>query len=159
MSLPVRTHRLLAICISILLVSLSAATLAFTTTHAGPGCTHAQGRLFNAVAGVGPGRMIGTISGDYFIDPSSGATAPDDTGVLFLWGTSHIDGEGGTIYFREYAALDLNEQQGLNGGVLVIVTGGTGQWENASGHLALSGYFHTAESTGVWDYQGEVCVP
>ena len=59
----------------------------------------------------------------------------------------------------EYAAVDFDEQLGPNGGVLVTITGGTGKWENASGHLALSGYFHTDQGTGEWDYQGEVCTP
>ena len=64
----------------------------------------------------------------------------------------------GTLYFQEYAALDFSEQQGTNGAVLVHVIGGTGAWDGATGYITLSGYFHT-ESTGQWDYQGEVCLP
>jgi hypothetical protein len=130
-------------------------------------CTHAQGRLFNAAEEGSPGRVIGTISGDYWIDFSdpgnSGTTnapfSPDGTDVFLTWAPSYVEGPRGTIFLMEYGALDFAEQAGPNGGVLVIVTGGTGQWEGASGHLALSGYFHTDEGTGVWDYQGEVCRP
>jgi hypothetical protein len=144
---------------SMLLLAASLATLAFNPSKANSGCSHAQGRLFNAVAGEVPGRMIGTISGDYWIDSFVGSYDPDGTPVAFVWVTSHVDGKGGTINFNEYAAIDYDEQDGPNGAVLLFVTGGTGRWENASGHITLSGFFHTDESTGKWDYQGEVCVP
>lgn len=159
MTFPQRTRKSFALWGAALLIILSIATLSFTAYAQSPRCSHAQGRLFNAVAEGEPGRMIGTISGDYRIESFNGTSVPDDSPVTFIWASSHVDGTRGTINFREYAAIDFTEQNGPNGAVLLLVTGGTGQWENASGHIALSGYFHTDESTGRWDYQGEVCVP
>lgn len=152
-----RTLSVLAI--SLLAVAASAAVLGFNSWKSEGGCSHAQGRLYNAILGEEHGRMMGTITGDYWITSFDGRFDPDGTPVVFGWATSHVDGDRGTINFNEYSAIDFNEQVGTNGAVLLLITGGTGQWENASGHIVLSGYFHTDESTGVWDYQGEVCVP
>ena len=146
---------------SFLVSTVLLSALGFASVEAQGGCTHAQGRLFNAVGGVGPGRMIGTIAGDYFIDTEFPfpSYSPDDTDVLFSWIASHVDGDRGSIFFTEYSALDFSEQAGPNGAVLLLVTGGTGRWEGARGHIALSGFFHTDEQAGEWDYQGQVCVP
>jgi len=84
---------------------------------------------------------------------------PDESEVMFNSGSSLVEGKRGTITFKEYAALDSAEQERTNGAVLLVITGGTGQWESASGHIALSGYFHTIPSNGQWDYQGEICLP
>lgn len=155
MAVPVRTRKVVIFGGAALLIVLSVATLAFTASAQGPSCTHAQGRLFNTV----PGRMIGTISGVYTIDSFDASYSADGGPVFFQIATSHVEGQNGTINFKEYSAIDFSEEQGLNGAVLLVVTGGTGKWENASGHIALSGFFHLSESTGEWDYQGDVCVP
>lgn len=123
------------------------------------GCTHAQGRLFNAVADEEHGKIIGTITGDYWIDSISPGYYPENTPVVFIMATSHVDGGRGTITFSGYGAIDFSEQAGPKGAVLLFVTGGRGQWENATGHITLSGCLHLDESTDSWDYQGEVCVP
>ena len=83
---------------------------------------------------------------------------PDGSDVIFNSGSSVVEGKHGSINFQEYAALDLASQQGTNGAVLLVVTGGTGRWEGASGHLALSGYFHGDPFGGQWEYEGEVCL-
>ncbi len=149
------TRKSIAVCAAILLIALSVASIASTSANVPPGCSHVQGRLFNGT----PGRMIGTISGDYLYDTDAGLYIPDDTGVWFMSSTSHVEGTEGTIFFNEYSAVDTDEYDGTNGAVLALVTGGTGRWENASGHVVFSGYFHMNTWTGVWDYQGEVCFP
>jgi hypothetical protein len=106
--------------------------------------------------------MIGTIAGDYVYEVYSGDYRLDEfpAGVMFNWGSSRIEGQRGTIYFDEFTAIDNDEQQGPNGAVLLYVSGGTGQWENATGHIALSGFWHMGPPwDGKWDYQGEVCIP
>jgi hypothetical protein len=129
-------------------------TLAFTTANHIPGCNHVQGRI------VDPGRMIGTISGRYvYVGDNYQEWDPDDTEVVFNSGNSFVEGSKGTITFQEYAALDFSEYVGTNGAVLMVVTGGTGRWEGATGHIILSGYFHLDTFQGEWKYQGEVCVP
>ena len=155
-----RKHNIPRHLVPLLLISAALATLAFTVTGNRPGCTHAQGRLFNATELGGPGRMIGTISGTYWYDITTYEEWDiDDTDVIFNSGSSLVEGKRGTITFKEYAALDTAEQEGFNGAVLLVVTGGTGKWQDASGHIALSGYFHGDTTEGKWDYQGEICVP
>ncbi len=156
MALPSRTRRTIVFGGGALLIILSVATLAFTASADGPECTHAQGRLFNV-----PGRMIGTISGDYKITGplDQGTEAGDGSGIMFLWTTSQVDSKQGTIFFREYSALDFSEEEGPNGAVLLVADGGTGKWQDARGHITLSGFFHLGEMVGEWTYTGEVCVP
>jgi hypothetical protein len=145
----------------LLVLAGSLATLALASPPTKPKCTHAQGRLFNALPNEDHGRMIGTIAGDYFIDTvfPFNSHDPDDSDVLFIWLDSHVEGTRGAVFFREYSAVDLGEQLNTNGAVLSTIVRGTGQWENATGHIALSGFFHTDEGTGEWDYQGEICTP
>jgi len=160
MKIHFRSRKHVVLIISILLIFLSITILAFTTANLAPGCKKVQGRLYNAIAGEGPGRVIGTLKGEYWINLPGEFIDPDETSVVFGYGgPSYIEGKHGRIYFNEYAAIDYEEQIGTNGAVLWFVTGGTGKWENASGYITLSGYYHTNEMTGVWDYQGEVCSP
>jgi hypothetical protein len=105
--------------------------------------------------------MTGTISGTYWYDVNSYREwDPEDASrVVFNSGSSIVEGKKGTIAFQEYAALDYAELESFNGAVLLVVTGGTGRWDGASGHIALSGFFHPESFEGEWDYQGEICVP
>ena len=122
-----------------------------------PGCNHVNGRLYNAPPGTDlPGRMVGGISGDYYFE---GATIEDREQVTLTFGTSHVDGRNGTLTMSENSVLDFAETQGYNGASLVVITGGTGEWEGASGHIILSGYFHVDDFIGQWDYQGDLCIP
>ena len=156
----VRRYPARVLLLSLLVLSALAATLAFRGWNPTTACTHAQGRLFNATELGGPGRMIGTVTGTYWYDGSTyDQWDPDGSDVIFNSGASTVEGKHGTIAFQEYAALDLAEQERTNGAVLLVVTGGTGKWDGASGHLTLSGYFHTDTFEGVWDYQGEICTP
>jgi hypothetical protein len=157
---PSPVHRIRVLLVSLLLIGAASATLAFNGSSHGPGCMHAQGRLFNATQLGGTGRMIGTISGLYSYDGSTYQEwDPDGSDVIFNSGSSVVEGEHGSVTFQEYAALDKASGQSTNGAVLLVATGGTGRWEGASGHLALSGYFHGDPFGGQWDYEGEVCLP
>ncbi len=162
MSFALRTRKSIAICAAILLAALSVASLAFTTANVPSSCRHVQGRLANGV----PGRMMGTINEAYMYAPGGWGTVEGyepkegDGLVAISRGPSQVETDGGTLYLLEYSVLDWAEQAGTNGAVLTIVVGGTGEWENATGHITYSGYFHSAGGgTGLWDYQGEVCLP
>jgi hypothetical protein len=112
-----------------------------------PDCAHAQGRLYNATKPGGPGRLIGTINGTHWYEITTYQEWDiDEADVIFNWGSPFVDGKRGTISFKEYAALDTAEQGGSNGAVLLVITGGTGHWQDASGHIALSGHFHGTHS-------------
>lgn len=138
----------------ILIIIISLLALGFTQYSSVPGCDHVAGRLYN-----GQAKMVGGISGDYYIDfPGFCATDTIDS-VTRNCNTSRVEGKNGTIYFKEYSVLDFTETQGTNGAVLMVIQGGTGDWEGASGHIVLSGYFHLSDMLGEWYYQGEVCTP
>ena len=155
---PVVGRAVLGIVLVIILTSLMG--IASPASGALSGCFHAQGRLVNQDGSQegSPGRMIGTISGDYHLTGFLGGCFDFDP-VLYLTSQSTVEGPTGTMWFEEYAALDVAEQEGTNGAVLMKIVGGTGRWEGASGHLVLFGYFHTDAQSGQWQYEGEVCVP
>lgn len=136
--------------------ALSLVGIAFVASAATGGCRHVRGRL------VDGSRFIGGISGDYSIseivyDGDCPFEPFGDVNCTVAFST--VAGNRGSIDFVEYGTLDFAEQQGTNGAVLLIPTGGTGKWEGASGHLVLSGYFHLEGWESNWDYQGEICTP
>jgi hypothetical protein len=103
--------------------------------------------------------MTGSIEGDYEYTLGVGFNA----GIPGVWiwyqsGTSVVVTQGGSLSFAEAGAMDFSpEQMCLNSGGMMKITGGTGNWEGASGHLILSGHFNADPFTGDFDYQGEVC--
>jgi hypothetical protein len=142
--------------IPVVLAAVSLLSLAFVAAADQGRCRHVQGRL------VDGSRFIGTISGDYTIaDIPYAGDCPDEPAgdVTCTVAFSTVSGSRGAIDLVEYGTLDFEEQEGTNGAVLMLVLGGTGQWEAASGHVVLSGYFHTDGSESNWRYQGEVCTP
>jgi hypothetical protein len=144
--------------ITIALVVASLLSLAFMEGILHPGCRPVRGRL------VDGSRFIGPISGEYVIS-SVEVFGECPFGEPFgpqAWCTgaySTVIGVNGSIDFIEYGVVDFSEQVGTNGAVLMMVNGGTGQWEGASGHVVLSGYFHTDTNASNWRYQGDICTP
>ena len=133
----------------------SLATLAFVDASSPAGCHNVRGKLYNGT----PGRMIGAISGPYYFDRDQVFCFDEELfPIRRVCGRSWVDDKRGTLFFDEYSALDTSEQTGLNGAVLAVVTGGTGSWEGASGHIVLTGYWHD-DGQGEWSYSGEVCRP
>jgi hypothetical protein len=101
--------------------------------------------------------MIGAINGVYHFDPDQVFCYDEDFApVRRVCAHTWVDANRGTLYFDEYSILDTAEQQGQNGAVLMVLTGGTNYWEGASGHITLSGYWHE-NGQGEWAYTGEVC--
>ena len=105
------------------------------------------------------GQMTGSIEGDYefVLGPGFDAGIPG-LSIWFGTGTSVVVTEEGSLSFAEAGPIDLAEQVYSNAAVLMTITGGTGIWQGASGHLILSGYWHTDSESGEFDYQGEVCL-
>jgi hypothetical protein len=148
----------------VVVTAASIFTLAFSAAAGTGGCRHVAGTLYNG----DPGRMIGSLSGEYRIDwdglwyaemfPANPANpAPPPIFVVGL--PSVVETNRGDIEFEEYSARDTEVQEGTNGVVLMIVTGGTGYWEGASGLVTMTGYWHDVDGQGQWDYRGEVCRP
>ncbi len=145
--------------ISLLVIAASLLVLGFNNSSLPEGCEHVSGKLLNSPGEGLPGRMIGGISGDYWIDPESFCFFGDNEPIYFMCSTSTVNDRLGNLYFKEYATIDFSENVGHNGAVLIVVQGGTDGWEGATGHIILSGYFHLNVFQGQWDYSGEVCTP
>ena len=139
--------------IPVALAAMSLLTLAFVAAAGQGGCPHVQGRLVDGT------RFVGTIQGEYnILDVSVLGECPyPDVSCTIAHST--VTGNRGSISFVEYGVVDFGEQVGTNGAVLMMVQGGTGSWQGASGHVVLSGYYHADTSESNWDYQGEVCTP
>jgi len=139
--------------VPVALAAVSLLSLAFVVAAQQGGCQHVQGRLVDGA------RFVGTIAGDYDVwGPGIVEPCPyPDVSCTTVYST--VTGNRGSINFAEYGVVDFGEQVGTNGAVLMMVQGGTGRWEGATGHVVLSGYFHTVGSVSNWDYQGEVCTP
>jgi hypothetical protein len=148
-----------ALWIPLLIAAASLLTMGFVVAVRSDGCKHVEGRLFNSPGPDLPGRMTGKISGDYWIDVGAFCFNDENSPVTFICSTSRVDGKHGSLYFNEYSAMDFSEDLGPNGAVLMVVQSGTDDWEGATGHIILSGFFHLSDSQGEWDYQGEVCTP
>lgn len=152
-------NRLYKILIALTLCSLL--VLAFTFQPFNPRCQQVAGKLVNG----DPGYMTGALAGTYYVDFENlwwfdKAPPPErETSVYTVGLPSWVETPRGTLFFDEYSLLDTAEQQGLNGVVLSLVTGGTGFWEGASGLLTLTGYYHADASEGEWSYRGEICLP
>lgn len=127
-----------------------------------PRCRPVHGRLLDehVEGSVSVGRMTGSLRGDYtyaFIESHPADAALTD--LLFLTGTSTVATRRGTLSFFEAAAQDTAEFGGVNATVLMTVTGGTGDWTGAGGHVVLTGFFNSENLTGNWVYRGEICTP
>jgi hypothetical protein len=131
------------------------------TLNRSSACEEVTGRLvdYHVEGDVSVGQMIGSIEGSYefTLGPGFDAGIPGFS-IWFVTGTSFVVTEGGTLSFVDASAMDLDEQVYSNAADLATITGGTGIWKGASGHLILSGYWHTDSESGEFDYQGEVCL-
>jgi hypothetical protein len=158
----IRTDRWKYIAIAIL-IAAAMMMIYFSNADASPVCKKVKGRLVDETAiggGTSVGTFLGTINGDYQVSLLSGGAVPGaPSGVEWATGTSQVTTSSGVLNFFEAANIDTSEQDYLNAAVLMTVTGGTGSYAGATGHLALSGYFHSSTGTGDWDYQGVICVP
>ena len=125
------------------------------------GCKQVNGHVFDehVEGGLAVGRMVGTISGRYEFTGTGGVGSdPGAPGnVVFATGNTRITTQEGELRWRESNVFDLANQNNFNNAILASVTGGTGAWAGASGHVILWGFFHTSTLTGELDYRGEIC--
>ena len=160
-SLGSKVSRQLAILTMLAVVSL-ATVIGVGNASAASSCRGVHGRVVDQLStgSQSSARMIGSISGTYVVTVvdafSAGTVVPS---VIFATSDSSVETKKGTIFFSETSSLDIAEQDSVNGAALLTITGGDGEWQDASGHLSLSGFFHVDSGTGEWDYQGEICLP
>jgi hypothetical protein len=123
------------------------------------GCTRVSGRLVDEHVDqtLAVGRMIGGIEGRYeFTMGPLGGSDPGTT-VLFGTGDTRIITKKGTLLWHESNAFDGPHNDRFNNAILASVTGGTGAFAGATGHVILAGYWDITTNTGELEYEGEVC--
>jgi hypothetical protein len=125
-------------------------------------CRTVVGKLLNEHIEdpVAVAQMTGTIKGKYTY--SLRDQFPADavlSNLIYTTGTSVVETQDGTLSFFETSTSDADDLGELNATVLMTITGGTGKWAGATGHLVLVGFFHQDTLTGAWRYQGEICLP
>ena len=124
------------------------------------GCTRVSGRVLDEHhinPSVAVGRVVGDLNGGYeFTFGPLGGSDPNAT-VLFGTGNSTVSMKKGNLFWHESNAYDYANQDNYNNAILASVTGGTGAWAGASGHVILWGFFHNPGNTGELDYEGEIC--
>jgi len=125
-------------------------------------CRTVVGKLLNEHIEdpVAVAQMTGAIKGKYTY--SLRDQFPADavlSNLIYTTGTSVVETQDGTLSFFETSTSDADDLGELNATVLMTITGGTGKWAGATGHLVLVGFFHQDTLTGAWRYQGEVCLP
>jgi len=124
------------------------------------GCTRVSGHVLDEHhinPSVAVGRMVGDISGRYELTIGLlGGSDPDAT-VLFGTGSTTISTKKGDLFWHESNAYDYGNQDNYNNAILASITGGTGAWAGASGHVIMWGFFHNPANAGELDYEGEIC--
>lgn len=153
----------------LLLGGLMAFSLAALTTAAWAGCRPVNGHSVTQVipppecgSPVGfctRGKVIGGLQGGLELTAASLVPAGDATilAVSFFTGQSVIQARNGDVLVgTDAGAIDLASGKATT---LITWTGGTGQFDGASGQIRVSADLDLATGTVVSDYRGELCTP
>jgi hypothetical protein len=98
------------------------------------------------------GRLEGTVNGDFVFTATS--LQPSATpGVLFYTGEIVVTTSRGEVRCQDAGAFQASPPGGVVD--LCTITGGTGDWAGASGHLRIHGTFTFAEG-GDSHYEGVI---
>jgi hypothetical protein len=143
---------------------LLAATVALVATHASADSSvktvngHVEDQVVSdpCASPVGictVGRLTGGIQGDleFTITSLAPTNAP---GVLFFMAVSTIRTATGDIYCADSGSFNTTSGSDGEGVHLCHITGGTGEFQGASGYLQET--FHFMGTVGVGDYRGKV---
>lgn len=138
-----------------------AAVLAFASSPAGSTgrCKLVEGRILDehAEGSVGVARIVGSIKGRYEFTFTGLFPDPTQPTVGFSTGEVRIITNKGNLFWHESSATDLVNEDEFSTATLATLKGGTGEWEGVTGHVDLSGFFHTSTFTGEFDYRGVIC--
>ena len=100
------------------------------------------------------GRASGTINGDFVF--TANRTVPSDTeGVVLYTGEIVFQTSRGELRCQDAGAYNIGEFESGPGGFgsVCTITGGTGHWADAKGHIRTHGTFNLAEG-GNSQYEG-----
>ena len=151
-------------------ILLTAVALPFTMGigHAQPTCKPVKGHIISEQL-TGPactslvdlctsGRFIGGINGDFVFIATSLTPLNDPLvpGVVHYRGDITISTRHGDIFDKDAGAFNAAPGSTGDVGSVSTITGGTGRYAGASGHIHIAGTF-TSEEGGDSDYQGILC--
>ena len=104
------------------------------------------------------GRFIGGINGDFVFIAASLTTLDDTlvTGVVHYTGDITIRTRHGLIFDKDAGAFNAAPGSTGDVGSVSTITGSTGRYAGASGHIHIAGTF-TSEEGGDSEYQGILC--
>jgi uncharacterized repeat protein (TIGR01451 family) len=128
-------------------------------------CNLVQGNLQEQQVSPPPGLVTtGTFMGsvisgrfDFSLAQSSSTGDPTIPSIQHFVGHSTVTTRGGVINFTEAGAIDTIGLGRL--GSVMTVTGGTGDWEDATGQFVRSGFYSLLGGSGQSTVRGQVCVP
>jgi hypothetical protein len=100
------------------------------------------------------GSMSGTINGD-FVFTANWFIPSDTPGVIFLTGETVVQTSRGEVRCQDAASYNISELESGPGpfASLCTITGGTGDWAGATGHIRIHGTFTLADG-GNSHYEG-----
>ncbi len=119
----------------------------------GPECTSPVGLCTK-------GRLSGDIKGGFVFTANTLTPTADTpvTGVVHYTGDIVIHTTNGDILIKDAGAFNALPGGTGDVGSVSTITGGTGRWAGAAGHIHISGTFTPADG-GDSDFEGEVSVP
>ncbi|HLL14793.1 MAG TPA: hypothetical protein VK388_07000 [Pyrinomonadaceae bacterium] len=105
------------------------------------------------------GQLYGGIKGELFLVATSLAPTQDTpvTGVYIYTADDVIRTKTGDIYTKDAGALNLTPNSTGDDLSIAVITGGTGDYAGATGALRIYGTF--SETSGEFNYEGQICTP
>ena len=143
--------------------------LASSTSYADPTCKPVVGSFEAHVVPPPPlgdclapfcteGRVWGGVQGSYRFDMTGLQNSGAVPSIFFFTGQSAVTLKNGDLVLgTDTGSLDLGPNAGFAS--LITFTGGTGEYENASGQIRLRGQLSQTEGTTSGDYLGTICKP
>jgi hypothetical protein len=109
------------------------------------------------------GELVGGLQGTYAFTMTGIVPAdasPPGAGVTFYVGESAVAlKRGGTVAAADHGTIDLRPGGTGRQAALLLLGGGTGALEGASGYLQLLGVLDLASGTVEGEFSGELCTP
>ena len=104
------------------------------------------------------GRVWGGVQGTYRFNMATLANSVAVPSIFFFTGQSEIAVKSGdVVHGIDTGSLDLGPNAGFAS--LITFSGGTGDYQNASGQIRLRGQLDQIEGTTAGDYLGTICKP
>lgn len=105
------------------------------------------------------GQLQGDLTGTYRFTFLSSAPVGASPVVSAFTGLSEIQLAGGTLSGQDFGVLRVPRPPAADFTTHLTITGGTGQFQGATGHLVIQGAASLADGAGEGTYVGKICLP